>query len=184
MTPTSRRRSVLRLAMVLALAAPAAAACGIRPTGITALGPAPAALTGSPARSANGTAGSTQFPVYFYQGDRLTAVYRSTDAAITEDVVLRALISGPDPAEEKAGISSEVPTDLHVETQAGGLADAYAVDEVLTSRAKAQFVCTMQNFDETGSIGIQTAGAATLNWNACSDTTGQYIPMRADQTPR
>ncbi|MGH3417320.1 MAG: hypothetical protein ACRDVE_22220 [Actinocrinis sp.] len=173
---------MLGVGAALALALPAAA-CGIQPTGITALGPAPAALTGSPPQSADAGAGSGQFLVYFYQDERLAPAYRPSSGSITEDTVLKALIDGPDRTEQAAGFTTEVPASLRVKIRAGGLFGAYGIDQVLTSRAKAQFICTMQYYNGTISVGIQLAGSATVNWNSCSDTTNQYIPMRVDQTP-
>lgn len=180
MSGRTRRSTALRHAAALAaLLLPTAAACGIQPTGITRIGAAPAALGASPGQSLDTSPGSTQYLVYFYQGDRLTAAYRPAKGEVTETTVYDALVSGPDAAEQAAGLTSEVPSDLVVKARAADELGAYNLSEPLTQRAKAQFICTMQYYDQLDSIGIQLGDSRPI-WNACQDTTNQFIPMRGD----
>lgn len=180
--PTSRHaRRVRRGALLAALLLPTAASCGIGPTGVITLGPAPAALQASPARSFDASPGTTQYLVYFYQNDRLTPAYRFAKGGVTERLVLEALLSGPTPTERSAGYYSAVPSGLVAKARADGKAGEYNLSAPLGQRAKAQFVCTMQYYDEIDSIGIQVNDSNVI-WNACSDTTNQYIPMHGDQS--
>lgn len=166
-------------ALVAALLLPTAAACGIQPSGITKLGAAPAALGVSAGPSLDTSPGSTQFLLYFYQNGRLQPAYRPGKGEVTEAMVYNALVSGPNAAEAAAGYSSMIPTDLVVKARAADEAGAYNLSEPLGPQAKAQFICTMQYFDQLDSIGIQI-GVSRPIWNACGDTTSQFIPMRGD----
>jgi hypothetical protein len=173
---------VLGLAASAGLLLPAAAACGIQPTGITALGPAPAAAGASPIGSVNSSGASTRYLLYFYQDDQLSAVYRPAGGTVTEGTVLDALLQGPTATEMKQGYSSMLPLKLTATVRANGLLYAYALNLPLGERAKAQFICTMQYYDQTISIGIAVGDSATVNWNACSDTTNEYVPMQGDSS--
>ena len=179
----TRRGMKLRHAVLLvAVLLPAAAACGIQPTGITVLGQAPAAAEASPAQSLDTSPGSTQYLVYFYQGSRLTPAYRSIKGEVTETTVLDALIGGPTPTEQAQGFSSAIPTGLAVKPRADNELGAYNLSQPLGQRGKSQFICTMQYFDQIDSIGIQLGDTRPI-WNQCSDTTSQYVPMRGDGSP-
>lgn len=180
-TGASKARPLRYAAISAALLLPTAAACGIQPTGITRLGAAPAALGATPAQSLDTSPGSTQYLVYFYQNNRLTPAYRSVKGDVTETTVYDALVKGPDAAEQAEGFSSAVPPGLVVKARAADEAGAYNLSEPLGQRAKAQFICTMQYYDQLDSIGIQVGDTRPI-WNACQDTTSQFIPMRGDGT--
>lgn len=183
MRPRTRRQTkrLRRGALLAALLLPTAVACGIGPTGIITVGPAPAAVQASLAQPFDTSPGSTQYLVYFYQNNRLTPAYRFVKGDITERTVLESLLSGPSEAEQKAGYSTAVPSGLVAKTRADGKAGEYNLSAPLGQRAKAQFICTMQYYDAIDSIGIQVDDSNVI-WNACSDTTNQYIPMRGEQT--
>jgi hypothetical protein len=180
---TRRRVRVLGLSAALGLVLPAAAACGIQPSGIVALGPAPAATSGgvAAAGSLNTSSGATQFQLFFYQDGQLSPVYRpAAKGEVTETVVLDALRAGPTQAELVKGYSTQLSPKLTASIRANGLLSAYTLNMPLGLRAKAQFICTMQYYDQSVSVGIQLQGSTTVNWNACSDTTDSYIPMQGD----
>jgi hypothetical protein len=180
---TRHRARVLGLSAALGLVLPAAAACGIQPSGIVALGPAPAATGGgvSAAGTLSTSSGATQFQLFFYQDGQLSPVYRpAVKGEVTETVVLDALRAGPTPAELAKGYSTLLSPKLTASVRANGLLAAYTLDMPLGQRAKAQFICTMQFYDQSVSVGIQVAGSAIVNWNACSDTTDSYVPMQGD----
>jgi hypothetical protein len=110
-------------------------------------------------------------------------VYRpAAKGEVTESTVLDALLAGPSPAEKAKGYLTELSPKLTATVRANGLLAAYTLNMPLLQRAKAQFICTMQYYDQSVSIGIQLAGSATVNWNACSDTTDSYVPMQGDQS--
>ncbi|HEV2343521.1 MAG TPA: hypothetical protein VGS97_05455 [Actinocrinis sp.] len=175
------KRRLRRGALLAALLLPTGAACGIQPTGIIVLGAAPAAQLASPAAPFDTSPGSTQYLVFFYQNDRLAPAYRSTKGGVgvSERIVLEALVMGPTQAEQAAGYSSAVPSGLVAKPRANGLLGAYNLSQPLGQRAKSQFICTMQYYDQIESIGIQVQDSNVI-WNACSDTTNQYIPMRGE----
>lgn len=180
MAPRSKKAQYAVLLAALLL--PTAAACGIQPTGITELGPAPAAAAVSPLQTLDTSPGSTQYLVFFYnQNDQLAPAYRSAKGEVTEQTVLQTLIGGPSQQEQAAGVTSAVPTGLIARPKADNELGNYNLSAPLGLRAKAQFICTMQYFDQLDSIGIQVVDAKPI-WNSCSDTTSQYIPMRGDQS--
>ena len=178
---TRNRARTLGLAGTLGLVLPAAAACGIQPSGITTLGPAPAAAAISAAPSFDATTGSDQFLLFFYQGSQLSPVYRPASGGATEAVVLDALLAGPTPSELKQGYVTLLPPKMSATANASGQRDAYLLNVPLPQRAKAEFICTMQYFDQTVSVGIQIMDS-NVNWNACSDTTNQFIPQMQGNT--
>ena len=173
------RSRTLGLAATLGLVLPAAAACGIQPSGITALGPAPAAAEGSPVTALDTSAGATQYQLFYYLDNQLSPVYRpAAKGEVTEGMVLSALLAGPSAAEQAKGYTTQLSPKLTATTRANGLLSAYTVNMPLGERAKAQFICTMQYYDQSVSIGIQLLASNTMNWNACTDTTDVYIPMQ------
>ena len=174
-----RARTLRYAAVIAALLLPTAAACGIQSSGITKVGEAPAALGVSAAPSLDASLGSTQFLLYFYQNGRLTPAYRPGKGEVNEAMVYTALVQGPNATEAAAGFSSTIPTDLVVKARAADEAGAYNLSEPLGPQAKAQFICTMQYYDQIDSIGIQLGNSRPI-WNACSDTTSQFIPMRGN----
>jgi hypothetical protein len=169
------------LSATLGVLLPALAGCGIQASGITALGPAPAAAGASAAPSFDAASSSDQYVLFFYLGDRLTADYRTAKDVPSETSVLDALLAGPDAAEMAKGYATMLPAKLSASPRASGLLYAYALNQPLSVRAKAQFVCTMQYYDQTISVGIQVL-QSNVNWNACSDTTSEYIPMPGAQS--
>lgn len=164
--------------MLAALVLPTAAACGIQPTGITDLGPAPAASGAAVQAIAQG--GSTQYSLFFYQDGRLTQVVRTGASVPSEESVLAAMIQGPTKQEAANGFTSALPGNLNAKPRAAGFADAYLVTAALNTKAKAQFVCTMQYWDQTVSVGLQVIGTDKPAWLACSDTVNYYVPMPGD----
>lgn len=163
------------LAGLCAAVLPAAAACGIQPSGITSLGPAPTVSAG--AAQPTPTDDSTTFVLFFEQDGQWSAVRRASDGAPTETEILQALAQGPTATEQKEGYLSALPAGLVIRPQAAGEADAYGVSESIGAAGRTELICTMQYFDGTDSIGILAPGAVEPTWLACSDTTSQYIPM-------
>lgn len=180
---TRHRARALGLSAALGLVLPAAAACGIQPSGIVALGPAPAATGGGAAAAGtlSTSASATQFQLFFYQEGQLSPVYRpAAKGEVTETMVIDALLAGPTKGEEAKGYTTQLSPKLTASVRANGLYAAYTLNMSLLPRAKSQFICTMQFYDQSVSIGIQMAGSATVTWNACSDTTDSYVPMQGD----
>jgi len=172
------RRALKLSAMLVALMLPAAAACGIQPTGITNLGPVPAVSGATGQRAlAQQQAGSGQYVLFFYQDGRLAPSYRTDESTPTEESVLAAMLQGPTKGEASLGMSTALPSGLIAVPRASGQADAYMVSEPLNLKAKAQFLCTMQYWDQSISVGIQVKGAEKPTWNGCGDIVDYYVPM-------
>jgi hypothetical protein len=170
-------RSRVWLVVACATLLPALAACGIEPSGITSLGAAPAA---APATAPNGpaTPGSDQYVLFFYQGNKLVPVYRPATSTVNESYVLRQLLNGPTASEKANGYTSALPPKLLAVPNAEQERYAFGLSSPLTSRARSQFICTMQYIDGTDSIGIEQLGQpSSMIWVGCSDTTIQYVPV-------
>lgn len=174
-----RRPRRTLLAGLCAALVPAAAACGIQPSGITSLGPEPTVPAAAAQPTPSG-AGSSTFVLYFELGGYWTPVNRPSDGAATEAEILQALVQGPTTAEQKQGYVSALPAGLSIKPQALGERADYQVSEAVGAAGRTELVCTMQYFDQSDSIGILVPGAAEPEWLACSDTTTQYIPMAPD----
>lgn len=172
----NHRGLLVRAAAAGALLLPTAAACGIQPSGIIVVGAAPAAVAASPVLATEGL-GSTQFLLYFYQNDRLTPAFRSSAQPVTQQLVLQALFAGPTAAERQAGFYTQLPQGMAAKPDAHGEEFAYLLAKSPGTAGKAQFICTMQYLDKSASIGVELADSGQLNWNGCSDTTDQFIPM-------
>lgn len=175
-------RRALRLAAAGALLLPTAAACGIQPSGIVSLGALPSAVAGTGQPSIP-QPGSTDYILYFYsvKTGELTPVYRSGTQTTSEDAVLNALVEGPTAHEKAEGYFSALPAGLAAKPNADDDRGAYALSAVLSPAGKAEFICTMQNYDQLSSVAIQSADGG-LVWNACSDTTGYYVQLTYSST--
>lgn len=174
-----RRRRLLLVAGCAALV-PALAACGIQASSITSLGPAPAADQQSAPAGTSISVGPNQYLLFFYLNDRLTPVYRPTETSLTEAMVLDELLRGPTAQEKAAGFSSALPIKLIATPNAEQERYAFAVSSPLGSRGRTEFICTLQYYDGTDSIGVELEGEpSTMIWTGCADTTSQYVPMQA-----
>jgi hypothetical protein len=172
------RRSRVRLVVGCAALLPALAACGIEPSGITSLGAAPAAAPASAPNGLPATIGSDQYVLFFYQGDKLAPVYRPATSTVNEGFVLRQLLNGPTADEKAQGYTSALPAKLLATPNAEQERYAFGLSSPLTSRARSEFICTMQYIDGTDSIGIEQMGQpSSMIWVGCSDTTIQYVPV-------
>jgi hypothetical protein len=171
-------RGRIRLVVGCAALLPALAACGIQPSGITTLGAAPAA---APATAPNGLSpaiGSDQYVLFFYQGNKLVPIYRPATSTVNEAYVLKQLLNGPNATEKAQGYTSALPAKLTAQPNAQQERYAFGLSAPLTSRARSEFICTMQYIDGTDSIGIeQLDQPSSMIWVGCSDTTIQYVPV-------
>jgi len=173
------KRSRLRLVAGCAVLLPTLAGCGIEASGITSLGAAPAAGEASPPAGTTISVGPNQYLLFFYLNNRLTPVYRPTEKPLNESMVLDELLLGPTPQEKAAGFTSALPLKLVATPNAEQERYAFAVSSPLGSRGRTEFICTMQYFDGTDSIGVELAGEpASMIWTGCADTTSQYVPMQ------
>ena len=181
---SARRRRRWVAAGSAAVLATAVAGCGIQPTGISVVGSAPSASVpsaiASPTQQAIASSGQVYIYLLQYQGDNLllVPVIRTISGQkINDNSVAQILIKGPTQEEIREGFTSNIPDDLVATSNAYGFSDAYILSTVLEPLAKAQFICTMQEYDQSQSIGYfyPNSQMTQLNWVACKDTTSQYI---------
>lgn len=157
--------------------------CGIQPTGISVLGNAPTAA--APSAGSNAPSGPIdgQLLIYLLQVQDgktvVVPVHRAAPAQVTDGAMAELLVKGPTPEELKEGFTSDVPQNLVVTPNALGFSDSYGLSTYLGSWAKTQFICTMQEFDQSQSVGYYYPGTGMTQavWLACEDTTGVYVNM-------
>ena len=168
-----RHRALKIGGMLATLVLPMAAACGIQPTGITNLGPAPD-VSGVAAQRAQAQAGSSQFVLFFYEDGRLTLTYRNAGTATNEETV-SATVEGPTKAEAAQGMSSALPADP---VATGGFADAYLVSQPLSTKTKqTRARCSTET--SRSSVAYRSEVREEPTWNACG-TADYYVPMPGD----
>ena len=176
-----RRWTVAGSAVLMAIGL---AGCGIQPTGISVVGAAPSALAPSTTASAESIGSSSQVYIYLLQDqdgtNEIVPVLRTIVGQIDDATVAQLLVKGPTDDEAKQGYTSEVPDSLVVAPNALGFGDAYTLSAYLDSWGRAQFICTMQEYDQSSSVGYYYPGTVmtAVNWVACKDTTSQpYIML-------
>jgi hypothetical protein len=166
-----------------ALLATGLSGCGIQATGISVVGAAPSSAAPS-AAAAPSVASSGQVYIYLLLEQdgtiQLVPVVRTiVGQRITDGAVAQLLVKGPTTEETKEGFSSDVPDSLVVAANALGFSDSYSLSTYLGSWAKTQFICTMQEYDQSQSVGYFYPGTAMTQatWLACKDTTSAYVKM-------
>lgn len=148
--------------------------CGIQSTGLRVVGSAPTLQAANDVTGDGAGSGSFQYELYFFRGGKLTPVLRHTDQAVTSDVVLAALIKGPNTTDESQGYSSVVPTSLSVvSTTARNQQWNYQYSLPLSTAEKAEIVCTVQANLGAPSVGTATS-AGDQSWNNCYDFSEDY----------
>ena len=148
-----------------------AGGCGIQSSGMRVVGSAPS-LQAANAVTGSGNSGGNQYQLYFFRNGRLTPVLRYTDQTITQDLVLAALIKGPDSTDQAQGFSSVIPTTLQVtSTTARNQQWNYEYSLPLSIAEKAELVCTVQADLSAPSVGTATPVQV---WNNCYDFSEDY----------
>jgi hypothetical protein len=160
------RHLLTRVVLTTLLAAVAASACGVRPSGVITGGPAPTKQV------VDGPAPTWGATLYFVAGPALTPVVRPTRLRLSPAPVLALLQNGPDGAERTAGLTSEVPAELDpvsVTTGAAGSVEVLVSADVSTLSATAvdQIVCTVRDALPTAAPITVTGGAASRGPQAC-----------------
>lgn len=146
--------------------------CGIQSSGMRVVGAAPS-LQAANSVTGSGGSGGNQYSLYFFRNGKLTPALRYTDQPITADLVLDALIKGPNSSDQAQGFSSVIPASLRViDTTARDQQWNYAYSQPLSIAEKAEIVCTVQADLSAQSVG--TATSESQNWNNCYDFTEDY----------
>lgn len=149
-----------------------AGGCGIQSSGMRVVGSAPS-LQAANSVTGSDVGGGNQYELYFFRNGKITPVLRSTDQTITQDLVLAALIKGPNSTDQQQGFSSVVPTSLEVtDMTARNQQWNYAYSLPLSYAEKAEIVCTVQA--DLGAQSVGTATSETQNWNNCYDFSEDY----------
>lgn len=179
---TKGRRRLTAAAALIAALAVTLAGCGIQSTGISIVGAAPTGLIASanPLATPQADAQDGQISILLLQSgtNQLVWVPRTIDGAVNEASVAAALIKGPTETELKLGYYTDIPPELVVTPDALGQRAAYTLSPYVewSPLARAQFICTMQEYDQSDSVGYTWSNS--LAWVACKDTTQQpiYLP--------
>jgi hypothetical protein len=170
-----RRRRALGAAAAVAgtVGLMGAGGCGIQSSGMRVVGSAPTLQAANDVSGSGSAGGGNQYELYFFRNGRLTPVVRYTDQTVTEDVVLAALIKGPNSTDQSDGYDSVVPTSLSVvSTTADNQQWNYQYSLPLSIAEKAEIVCTVQADLGAPSVGTWTKGGQI--WNNCYDFSEDY----------
>lgn len=149
--------------------------CGIQASGVRVVGSAPTLQAANDVSGATAAPGGNQnqYQLYFFRNGKLTPVLRYTDQPITQNLVLTALIKGPNSTDQSQGYTSVIPTSLTVvSTTARRQQWNYQYSLPVTIAEKAEIVCTVQQDLGAPSVGTATPGEQT--WNNCYDFTEDY----------
>lgn len=172
--PRSRRRGLAALAAAGTAGLVGVAGCGIQSTDLKVVGSAPTLQAANDIGSTSGGSGSNQYELYFFRDGRLTPVLRYTDETVDRDLVLEALIKGPDSTDQSEGFTSEIPAGLQIATYTADDQEwNYQYTQPLTTPEKAEIVCTVQVDLGAPSVGTISPGGDPV-WNNCSDFTEDY----------
>jgi hypothetical protein len=182
-----RRRGAATMAVALtgALATALVAGCGVQSSGIVVVGAAPSPVSSSGATAARDGLGETQVTLYFLSGPDGTLVptVRTVTGPVNESAVITQLVNGPDQVERDDGLYSNLPPGLVATPNAQQLSYAFSLSEQLGQLARAQFICTMQAFDQTIAIGYIYPTMKDMAWVSCGNTTTQLILLPGVPTP-
>ena len=170
-----RRRAVrLTAAVAGVLGAMGVAGCGIQPSTMKVVGAAPTLQAANDVTGTEGSGnGANQYALYFFRDGKLTPVMRYTDDTVTEELVLEALIKGPNSTDSSDGYTSDIPSSLQVVSYTA--ADQqwnYEYSQPLTTAERAEIVCTVEADLTDSSVG--TFAKPDENWNNCSDFSEDY----------
>lgn len=170
----SRRRGLAALAAAGTAGVMSLVGCGIQSTGVKVVGAAPTLQAADGLVGSSAGSGTNGYALYFFRGGRLTSVERYTDQAVTDELVLQALIKGPDSTDASEGFTSNITPGLSVvSNQALAQKWAYEYSLPLTESEMAEVVCTVQADVDAPSVGTLTKGYG-LVWHDCSDFTEDY----------
>jgi Sporulation and spore germination len=174
--PGARPRRALRFAAAAAgvLGVLGTAGCGIQSSSMKVVGAAPTLQAANDVTSSGNSGGGNQYTLYFFRGDRLTAVTRYTDDTVTQELIVDELIKGPTSTESSAGYSTDIPGDLSVISfTARDQQWNYAYSEPIDMGEKAEIICSIQtNLSDAQSVGTATDGG--VSWNSCGDFAEDY----------
>ena len=173
---SGRRRAVgLTAAVAGVLGAMGVAGCGIQPSGMKVVGAAPTLQAANDVTGAGNGSGN-QYALYFFRDGKLTPVMRYSDDAVTEELVLQALIKGPSSSENADGFTSAIPGSLSVVSYTA--ADQqwnYQYSQPISMVEKAEIVCTVQADLNAPSVGTFTPqDEQNQLWNDCIDFSEDY----------
>jgi hypothetical protein len=152
------------------------AGCGIQSTSMKVVGAAPSLQaandvtgTGDP-----GGTGENQYELYFFHAKKLTAVVRYTNETVTQELVLAALIKGPDPTDVADGYTSMIPSNLSIVSYtARDQQWNYQYSMPLTAASKAEIVCSIQADLNAPAVGTWS-GSGDPIWNSCIDFSDDF----------
>ena len=173
MTATShgpRRRGMgVAAAVAGTVGALGLAGCGIQSTSMTVVGAAPSLQATNDVTGTGNPSGQNQYALYFFRDHKLTTVFRYTNNTVTQELVMAALIKGPDTTDTADGYTSAIPAGLSVVSfTAHDQQWNYQYSLPLSQAAKAEIVCSIQADLGAGEVGTATADG-NQSWNSNTD---------------
>ncbi|HWG23874.1 hypothetical protein [Actinospica sp.] len=151
------------------------AGCGIQSTSMKVVGTAP---TLQAANDVTGTgipgSGNNEYQLYFFRAHRLTPVVRYSNQPVTQELILAALIKGPDSTDTADGYTSAIPGGLSIVSYtARDQQWNYQYSLPLDLAAKAEIVCSVQEDLNAPAVGSWSSSGDQF-WNQCYDFTEDF----------
>jgi len=164
------------------------AGCGIQSSGMKVVGAAPTLQAANDVTGTGNPNGENEYELYFFHDHKLTPVVRYTSDQVTQEMVIAALIKGPNTTDTADGYTSAVPGNLSIVSYtARDQQWNYQYSMSLDPAAKAQIVCSIQSDLNAPSVGTLTADGSEL-WNSCYDYSENfgapaYLPNLGTASP-
>lgn len=170
-----RHRRAVRLTAAVAgfLGAMGVAGCGIQPSSMKVVGAAPTLQAANDVTGTGNANGENAYELFFFRDGKLTPVMRYSQDAITQELVMQALIGGPSTSDAADGYTSAIPNNLAVVSYtAVDQQWNYQYSAPLAMAEKAEIVCTIQQDLNAPTVGTFTAQSEL--WNDCIDFSEDY----------
>ena len=173
--PRRRRGTGIAAAVAGVLGMTGIAGCGIQASSMKVVGVAPTLqgagdVTGTQNASGGGT---NQYALYFFRDGKLSTVMRNTDETVTQELIVEALIKGPDTVDTAEGYTSVIPSDLNVVSYTAlDQQWNYQYSEPLDMAEKAEIVCSVQ--EDLNAPAVGTVTSQEKSWNNCLDFSEDY----------
>lgn len=145
------------------------AGCGIQSSSMKVVGAAPSLQAANDVTGTGNSSGQNQYVLYFFRDHKLTPVFRYTNDTVTQEVVMSALIKGPEPTDTADGFTSAIPGGLSIVSYtAHDQQWNYQYSLPLSQAAKAEIVCSIQADLDAQEVGTATADGGQY-WNSNTD---------------
>lgn len=153
------------------------AGCGIQSTSMKVVGTAPTLQAANDVTGTGipGSSGENQYSLYFFRDHKLTPVVRYTNETVTQQLIMSALIKGPNSTDTADGFTSSIPANLSVVSYTAHEQEwNYEYTEPMDLAAKAEIVCSIEADLNAPSVGTWSAATGDEFWNDCNDFSGDF----------